>query len=212
MSNRSSRVEVAGGITVTLVAHATWQQLSDLFGRAGASNGCWCQYWLIGPEYHRRERALNRRALHDEIEPPAAPRPGLLAQDPDGETVGWARLTPRSELSWLRTRFAKSLPDGGDEIWSVPCFFVRTRSRINGVMSALIAGSIDIAGQYGIPVLEGYPIDPAVEGATRNRFAGILESFLRAGFSEVSRLSGDRALVRYRLRDDVPGREGVDDS
>jgi hypothetical protein len=46
-------------------------------------------------------------------------------------------------------------------------------------------------------VLEAYPIDPTVDGATRNRFPGVLRPFLRAGFTEVSRLTKERAVVRY---------------
>jgi hypothetical protein len=37
----------------------TWPALEDLFGRAGASNGCWCLFWRLGPGYHRRPRAEN---------------------------------------------------------------------------------------------------------------------------------------------------------
>jgi hypothetical protein len=35
-----------------------WAALENLFGRAGASNGCWCMYWRIGPRYrdHRVRR------------------------------------------------------------------------------------------------------------------------------------------------------------
>lgn len=50
-----------------LVVHpltpANWSALEDLFGKGGASNGCWCMYWRIGPAYHRGPRAQNRGAL-----------------------------------------------------------------------------------------------------------------------------------------------------
>src|SRR6266700_1605958 len=26
-----------------------WPAFEDLFGRVGASNGCWCMYWRLGP-------------------------------------------------------------------------------------------------------------------------------------------------------------------
>ena len=25
-----------------------WPALEDLFGKGGASNGCWCMYWRLG--------------------------------------------------------------------------------------------------------------------------------------------------------------------
>jgi hypothetical protein len=62
-------------------------------------------------------------------------------------------------------------------------------------MTALISGAVTAAGEARV-TLEAYPVDPAVEKATRNRFTGVLEPFLRAGFSELMRLAPDRALVR----------------
>jgi hypothetical protein len=40
-----------------------WPTLENLFGRAGASNGCWCMYWRIGPRYRERPRAQNKHDL-----------------------------------------------------------------------------------------------------------------------------------------------------
>ena len=37
-----------------------WPALEELFGRAGASNGCWCMYWRIGPRYRDRPREENK--------------------------------------------------------------------------------------------------------------------------------------------------------
>ncbi len=37
-----------------------WPAFEELFGKGGASNGCWCMYWRIGSAYHKRERAENR--------------------------------------------------------------------------------------------------------------------------------------------------------
>lgn len=183
-------------LAVSRVTSGSWQALGDLFGRSGASNGCWCQYWLLGPEYRKRDRTLNRQALADETSRSPAPGPGLLAYSSDGAPVGWARLGPRSELSWLRARFGQRLPDG-DDVWSMPCFFIHARWRRRGVMSALVTAGVDLAARHGLPTLEAYPIDPAVAGATQNRFPGVLEPFLRAGFAEVSRLTTERAVVRY---------------
>lgn len=40
--------------------------VEDLFGSAGASNGCWCQYWLLGSGYKGR-RDENRTDLRRQI-------------------------------------------------------------------------------------------------------------------------------------------------
>ncbi len=171
-----------------------WGDLSQLFGRAGASNGCWCQYWLLGPGYCRRDRALNQDALRHECVSAPKLAPGLIAYR-DERAVGWARVCPRSRLSWLNRRFAGHLPDG-DDTWSLSCFYVPGRERGVGVMTALIFAATKVARREGL-TLEAYPVDSAVETATRNRFTGVLQPFLRAGFTEVQRLSTDRALVRF---------------
>lgn len=83
----------------------------------------------------------------------------------------WQALTVHDEveripapgLSWLRARFGERLPDG-DDVWAMPCFFVRTRWRGRGVMSALIAAGVDLAGQHGLseerPVVRYQPRTP----------------------------------------------------
>lgn len=170
-----------------------WADLCELFGRAGASNGCWCQYWLLGPDYHRRDRALNKDALRGQCAHGQPPGPGLIAYR-DGRAVGWARLSPRSDLAWLNQRFAGRLPDGGD-VWSIACFYVPNRHCGTGVMTDLISAAVSAADEAGV-TLEAYPVDPATEKPTRNRFSGVLEPFLRAGFKELVRLTPDRAVVR----------------
>ncbi|SEA52951.1 GNAT family N-acetyltransferase [Leifsonia sp. 21MFCrub1.1] len=167
-----------------------WPDILRLFGPAGASNGCWCQYWLLGPDYHRRDRKANRDDLHHQVD---ADRAGIVALS-DGEPVGWARLTHRSQLGYLTRRFAR-YPFPDDDPLSLACFSVRPQARGGGVMSALIDGALREADRAKSP-LEAYSIDPAAPSATKNRFSGILPVFLLLGFTEIGRLSEDRAVVR----------------
>ncbi|HEX8767094.1 MAG TPA: hypothetical protein VF714_01920, partial [Jatrophihabitans sp.] len=88
--------------TVAPVDAATWPALEDLFGRSGASNGCWCMYWILGAGYHKGPRAQNRRQLRTSVL--SGPPPGLLALDESGAAVGWCRLTLRAELRWLGSK------------------------------------------------------------------------------------------------------------
>jgi len=73
-------------LTVRPLTGEEWPALEDLFGRAGASNGCWCMYWRIGPRYRERPRADNKRDLERLAR--SGPAPGLLAFDGD-TAVGW---------------------------------------------------------------------------------------------------------------------------
>ena len=58
------------------VTAARWPALEDLFGRSGASNGCWCMYWRIGPRYRDRPRTDNQEGLRRLTV--SGPPPGLL--------------------------------------------------------------------------------------------------------------------------------------
>jgi GNAT superfamily N-acetyltransferase len=155
---------------------------------------------LLGPEYHRRDRNLNREELRSSME--AEPPPGLLALDldsPDAATaVGWLRLTPRSQLSWLnRTRFLDPVDDL--PVWSVPCFFVARSHRGRGVSDALLEAAVEAARAAGAPAVEGYPVDFTVSGATRNAFTGHVPVFERNGFTEVARRRQSRPIMRRML-------------
>src|ERR1700751_3115892 len=68
------------------------------FLRTTASNGCWCMYWRIGPEYHKRPREKNKSEFRRIMM--HGPPPGLLAFDGE-RPVGWCQLTPRHDLTWL---------------------------------------------------------------------------------------------------------------
>jgi GNAT superfamily N-acetyltransferase len=172
-----------------------WPALEELFGRAGASNGCWCMYWRIGPRYHDRPRADNKRDLRRLAE--SGRPPGLLAFD--GEiAVGWCQLAPRAELAWLaRARYLQ--PPDDLPVWSVPCFFVRRAYRGRGVMGALIQAAAGVAAAAGAPALEAYPVDTTVPGHTGNLFSGIASTFARHGFQVIARRKPDRPVMRRQL-------------
>ncbi|WP_157973983.1 GNAT family N-acetyltransferase [Desertihabitans aurantiacus] len=171
-----------------------WPALRELFGRGGASNGCWCQYWLLGPAYTRRDRTANQDDLAAQAR---AGEAGLIACDGD-RVVGWARFTPRAALGHLTDRFSR-YRFSDDDVWALSCFFVARDARGRGVTRALVQHAASWADEHGTAV-EGYPVDPATSGATGNRFTGVLPVFLDAGFAEQGRLARDRPVVRYEPR------------
>jgi GNAT superfamily N-acetyltransferase len=173
-----------------------WPVLADLFGRGGASNGCRCMYWILGPEYHKRPRERNKQALRRAAV--HGPAPGLLALDHTGVALGWCRLTPRAELAWL-TSNGELAPVDDVAVWSLPCFFVRRAVRRQGVMASLIAGAVEHARASGAPAIEAYPIDTSVRGSTRNVFPGTFDALTKAGFTEIARMRPERPIMRYDL-------------
>jgi GNAT superfamily N-acetyltransferase len=183
-------------LTFSPVTADRWPALEDLFGRAGASNGCWCMYWRLGPRYRDRPREQNKRDL-EQLTASDQP-PGLLAFD-GGVAVGWCELAPRHTLEWLAS--GRYFPPVDDlPVWSVPCFYVRRTHRGRGVMDALIEAATEVAASAGAPALEAYPVDTSVPGHTGNLFCGVASTFARHGFQVVARRQAYRPVMRKDLR------------
>jgi len=192
-------------LTISALTLEQWPALEDLFGRAGASNGCWCMYWRIGPRYRDRPRADNQHDLRQLAA--SGPPPGLLAFD-GGIAVGWCELAPRADLGWLaHTRHLQPVDDL--PVWSIPCFYVRRTHRGRGVMGGLIEAAVAAADSVGAPALEAYPVDTATPGHTGNLFPGTVAAFTRHGFQVVARHKPDRPVMRRTLRS---GSEPVGDT
>jgi GNAT superfamily N-acetyltransferase len=182
-------------LTVRALTPDLWPAFEDLFGKSGASNGCWCMYWRIGPEYHNRPREKNKAALRRLVK--RGPPPGLLALDGD-VPVGWCMLAPRDELSWLDRAPTLKRVDGRS-VWSLPCFYVRRSYRRRGVTSVLIAAALRAARSGRASALEAYPIDTAAPKSTNNLFTGIASAFKRSGFKTVARRGSCRLIMRHDL-------------
>lgn len=196
----TARQETCSAVAAVRPATAElWPALEGLFGRSGASNGCWCMYWILGSDYHGRPRELNRNDLRAAVE--GGPAPGLLALDASGDAVGWCRLSKRADLHWLNRKPELAPVDDAD-VWSLPCFFIGRRHRGHGIMTALINAAVEHAGCARAPALEAYPVDASVPGSTRNVFSGTVATFARAGFVVVARRRSARPIMRRYLEGD----------
>jgi len=93
--------------TVQPLTLERWPALEGLFGRAGASNGCWCMYWRIGPRYRDRPRADNRDDLRQLAAAAAADAPALEAYPVDTAVPGHTtNLFPGVAATFARHGFA----------------------------------------------------------------------------------------------------------
>jgi GNAT superfamily N-acetyltransferase len=183
-------------LTIRPLTPDLWSALEDLFGKGGASNGCWCMYWRIGSAYHQQARENNRSAFRQIVT--HGPPPGLLAFDGE-RAVGWCQLTPRDDLRWLtRARFFARVDEV--PVWSLSCFYVRRGYRRQGVMAALIAAALTAAKRANAPALEAYPVDTARPERTSNVFTGTTSAFTRAGFKTVARRMPSRPIMRHDLQ------------
>lgn len=172
-----------------------WDDLQQLFGKNGASNGCWCMWWRIKrSEFEKQQGEGNRRALKKIIE--TGEVPGILAYI-ENRPVGWCSIAPREHFPVLdRSRTLKRVDS--EPVWSIVCFFIEKPFRGRGLTLRLIKGAVEYAKSRGAKIVEAYPLnaektkDPTVEGYT-----GFVTTFQKAGFREIIRRSERRSLMRY---------------
>ena len=172
-----------------------WPALDDLFGaKRGASNGCWCMYWRIGPGYAQRSNSDNRADFLAAVE--RGPPPGLLAFE-GRRAVGWCQATPRNALAHLAARPPADARPAAD--WAISCFYVRRGHRRRGVTAALVEAAAAQARAAGAASIEAYPVDLDAPKPTRNTFTGYASTFRRLGFREVGRGRYGRVVMRLEL-------------
>lgn len=181
-------------LVVHPISAERWPDLERLFGPKGACAGCWCMYWRVPtPEFRAIQGAAAKRRFKALVT--AGKAPGVLAYA-DGEPVGWALLDRRRDLP--RLDGAPSLRcDDADAVWSLPCFFVKTGWRGQGVATALLGGAL-AALPAAARIVEAYPVLPSGEGKVPAAFAwtGVPALFEAAGFTNVA--PKPRGKQRYR--------------
>jgi len=165
-----------------------WPALEELFGNKGACNGCWCMYWRIGSNYHKRSRDLNKKEFKSIVK--KGPPPGLIAFV-DNVAVGWCQLTTKSSLPWLEKNYGH---DNDPGIWCISCFYVKNGFRKNGVTSALVEYAVKLAKRSKAKLIEAYPRD------SNSSFTGYLSTFTNAGFEVAGPGKYARTIVRLYLQ------------
>lgn len=171
-----------------------WADLEDLFGEHGAVGGCWCMFYrLPARRYEAQKGEGNHAALKALVD--AHHPPGLLAYEGD-EAVGWVSVAPRNEYVRLKTsRVLK--PVDSSPVWSIVCLFVRPGHRRQGLSLHLVRGAVEYAASQGARIVEAYPLDIESDSYPE-AFAemGFMSTFVEAGFSEVTRHSPRRPIMR----------------
>jgi len=174
-----------------------WDDLEELFGERGACGGCWCMFWrLTRKQFDAGKGAGNKRALKRLVS--TGREPGLIAYL-KREPIGWCALAPRQDYVALeRSRILKPVDD--QPVWSVSCLFIKKGYRRRGVSTLLLRAALEFAAKHGARIVEGYPVEPAMEKMPDPfLWHGIPSAFLRAGFREVERRSRTRPIMRFEI-------------
>lgn len=176
---------------------ATWATFEAVMGEKGGCGGCWCMLWRrSAKEVEAGKGDGNRAAMKGVFE--TGHVPGLIALHEE-EAVGWIQIDRRSAFPRLgSSRTLKPVDDR--DIWSVTCFFIDKRFRRQRLSLDLLMAAADWARDQGASIIEGYPIDtPKEKYPPVYAWTGFVETFKRAGFTEVVRRSETRPIMRKEL-------------
>lgn len=171
----------------------------DLFESNATTRGCWCMWFLLTNKERFAGWGEGNRAKFEEYVKTAGTPVGVLATTDDGLPVGWCATGPRSRYPTAigpRTRILKGRdPAEDDDVWLVPCFFVRTGGyRRSGLTHDLLEAACELARSHGARAIEGFPVTG--DGI---QFVGRESTFESCGFACVARPTPLRAVMRREL-------------
>lgn len=115
----------------------------------------------------------------------------------DKEPVGWVAFGPRRDFPRLDRARTLACEDA-DQVWSLPCFYIKPGWRDRGVAAALLAHALKRLHKSGAAVAEGYPVNLKAGQRLPNAFAwtGTRSLFAAAGFE----LAGPGSTSKVRMR------------
>ncbi|WP_426247387.1 GNAT family N-acetyltransferase [Nocardioides sp. LHG3406-4] len=199
-------------VTVVPANEATWDDLQTVLGTRGPAARCQCQRFKLQRResfgsFPVEERAHRLRQQTDCGHPEAEATSGLVAYV-DAEPAGWCAVEPRPAFTGL-VRTMRVPWEGRDEdrtdesVWAVTCVFTRQGFRRQGVSRVLVRAAVDFARKRGARAIEGYPIT-TTDVITEELLVGTVGTFAAAGFTEVSRPTLRRAVMRLDLQELPP--------
>jgi GNAT superfamily N-acetyltransferase len=195
-------VGVTPGFQIYPVTPDRLDDVADLFNSNGATRGCWCMFFLLKRQDYFTGRRGGNEVVFRELTSQGDVPLGLVAYRGE-KPVGWVAAGPRSRYATAtaaRSRILKERDPAEDEdVWLVPCFFVRVGARRAGLTRALLKAAVELAEDHGAKAVEGFPL-AAGPKAGADGFLGTEQVFAGCGFIEVARPTDRRVVMRRELR------------
>lgn len=196
-----------GSLTVVPANRASFDDLQTVFGTRGAASRCQCQRYKLAPgesfgSTPVEERAHRLRVQTSCDDPDSTETSGLVGYL-DGVPVGWCAVEPRCRYRGMlrnqRVPWAERDEDKQDcTVWAITCVLARAGFRRQGVGKSLIPTAVRFARESGARAIEAYPMTTP-HAIDEELHCGLLPMFLDAGFTEVSRPTKRRAVVRLEF-------------
>lgn len=120
-------------LTIRELKPELWTDLEALFEEKGAENK------------RRFRRLVKEGKVH-----------GALAYQ-DGQPVGWINFDRRVDSTKLNRAPIFRCGDA-EEVWAIPCFYVKTGYRGKGVATELLKFAVKSLRRLKTPIIEGYPV------------------------------------------------------
>jgi GNAT superfamily N-acetyltransferase len=169
----------------------TWEAFARLAERHnGVFGGCWCT-WFHTFASEKTYSAEDNRALKQQLVDEGRAHAALVF---DGdEAVAWCEYGTPAELPniYHRKEYEAELDTLPD--YRITCMFVDKKYRRQGLTEVALRGALDLIGQAGGGVVEGYPHDTDGKKVSV-LYNGTRSLFERAGFSYI-RAKGTRNCV-----------------
>lgn len=191
-------------LSIIPASQAGCDDLQIVFGRRGTAATCQCQRYKLRPKesfvgFPVEERVHRLREQTDCGNPGSAASSGLVGYV-DSEPVGWCAVEPRTAycglLRYSRVPWAGRDEDRSDDsVWAITCLFTRAGFRRRGISRALVRAAVEVAREKGARAIEAYPVT-TTNVIEEELHVGSCSTFSLAGFSEVSRPTVRRAVMR----------------
>jgi hypothetical protein len=167
--------------TIKALDTTTWYAFADLAQRHnGVWGGCWCTWFHPAwPEKGQSPEASRAHKQHLVSEGEAHAALVFHAE----AAVAWCEYGSPAELPGIYhlkqyTQHLVSLPD-----YRITCFFVGRGFRGKGLAAVALGGALDLIGEAGGGVVEGYPQDTEGRKVSGSfLYNGTRSMFAKAGF------------------------------
>lgn len=180
-------------ITTKIFTKDLWNDLCEVLGEEGGSEGCWCMSWRSQKELKDEvaKAALKELVEQDKVQ-------GIIAYT-DAQAVGWCTYGLRKDF-WQLEYNPNFKQVSGENVYAIPCFYIKDGFRGQGISSQLLQAVCEAIKPHS-QILEGYPVKPdeSEENKEDWSFTGSYNMFEKNGFQPACSCQYELQCVRKKL-------------